>query len=215
MTQTDKITDNLKLIFPWIAILVGMYIITLLKLPLVVTNVFFVISTFLCMLKVWNNNSENKLEVAIICAGMLVRILVCILDVYGNEYITVPFSGDDSLNFYNTSVAYYYGDTSQVYTKYPYVLNAIYQITGLNRFAAQYVNILCWSISALVMQKSCEMLKIESKLRVGALLLLSFMPFNICISSILMRDMLVYLSITLTMYWLLKWMMKLLKKMTL
>lgn len=206
MIQRSKMRDKLKCIMPWVLIIGVMYMITLVKLPLVITNIFFVISTLYCMLKLWNHNSESRVEVVIICLGMLIRIFICILDVYGSEYITIPFSGDDSVNFYNTSVEYYNGDTSRIYTNYPHVLNAIYQITGLNRFAAQYVNILCWSISALIMQKSCYLLKIESKLRILAFFLLSFMPFNICISSILMRDMLVYLSISLAIYWLLKWM---------
>ena len=204
------IKDNLKAVLQpmltWVLITGVMYIFTLMELPLCITNLFFVMMTCLCMYKLWKENSESRAELVIILLGILIRLLVCLIDIYGTEFITIPFSGDDSLNFYNTSVEYYYGDTSHVYTNYPYVLNAIYQVAGLNRFAAQYVNILCWCFCALIIQKSCYLLKIDKILRIAAVTLCSFLPFNICISSILMRDMIVTLSITLTTYCLLKWM---------
>lgn len=206
MAQMSEWKNTLKPIVPWLLIVGIMYIFTLMKFPLAVTNIFLVISTLACMWRLWKENGENRLEVILIMLGVSVRILVCLIDIYGNSIIAIPFSGDDSLNFYNTSVAYYYGDTSSVYTNYPYVLNAIYQIAGLNRFAAQYVNILCWCFCMLLMQKSCSLLKIENPLRILAVFLYSFLPFNICISSILMRDMIVTFSITLTYYCILKWM---------
>ena len=152
MAQMSEWKNTLKPIVPWLLIVGIMYIFTLMKFPLAVTNIFLVISTLACMWRLWKENGENRLEVILIMLGVSVRILVCLIDIYGNSIIAIPFSGDDSLNFYNTSVAYYYGDTSSVYTNYPYVLNAIYQIAGLNRFAAQYVNILCWCFCMLLMQ---------------------------------------------------------------
>lgn len=206
MRIAKKYDDPIKKIIPWILIVIMMYLMTLLKLPLIITNVFFVSITAICMYRMWNSNSESNIEVAIIWLGFALRILVCLIDIYGTEFITIPFSGDDSMHFYNTSVAYYHGDMSRIYTNYPFIINAIYQIAGLNRFAAQYVNILCWCFCALIMQKSCKLLQIEKNLRIVAIGLLSIMPFHICISSILMRDLIVTLSIMLTTYCLLKWM---------
>ena len=206
MLQMKNYKNLLKSIIPWLLIVGVMYVMTVLNMPLIIKNTVFVLGTSVCLFHLWKNSGESKIEVILIMVGFFLRIVVCFLDVYGAELLTVPFSGDDSMNFYNTSVAYYHGDFSSVYTKYPYVINTIYQITGLNRFAAQYVNVLCWCFCAFVMQKACTLLKIEKNLRIVALGLLAVMPFHICISSILMRDMIVALSIMLTTYLILKWM---------
>ena len=206
MQIAEENKERIKQLILWFLIVVIMYGMTLLKLPLLFTNIFFVGTTSVCLYNIWKKNSESKIETILIVLGFALRIFVCLLDIYGTELLTVPFSGDDSVNFYNTSVEYFNGDFSRIYTKYPYVINAIYQIAGLNRFAAQYVNILCWGFCALIMQKACTLLKIEKILRIIAIGLLAFMPFHICISSILMRDMLVAFSIMLTTYLIMKWM---------
>ncbi len=197
----------LKPIVPWLLIVGIMYGMTLMKLPQIVTNLFFVLSTLACMLTLWKNAGESRIEEILILSGVAIRIIVCLIDIYGSGYVTIPFSGDDSLNFYHTSVEYYNGDMSRIYTNYPYILYAIYQIAGLNRFAAQYVNILCWCFCMLLLQKTCRLLKVEKKFRIIAVALYSFLPFQICISSILTRDMFVALSITLSTFCLLQWML--------
>lgn len=201
-----KHEEILKKIVPWLAMVAVMYGMTLLKLPIIVTNLFFVVTTIFLVYRLWNEEKESKAELFLLMLGFGLRILVCLLDIYGSDLITVPFSGDDSMNFYTTSVEYYYGDTSRNYTYYPYIINAIYQVAGLNRFAAQYVNILCWCFCGLILQKSCKLLTIEGFLRTAAIGLLSVLPFHICLSSILMRDTIVALSIFWTTYHILKWM---------
>lgn len=202
----NKHKETLKKIVPWIAMILIMYVMTLLKLPIIMTNLLFVFMTAFLMYRLWAEASDSKAEVLILMCGLGVRILVCLLDIYGSGFMTVPFSGDDSRHFFDTSVAYYHGDMSRLYTNYPYIILAIYKIAGLNRFAAQYVNILCWCFCGLLMQKSCGVLKVEKNLRLVAVGLLSVLPFHICISSILMRDMIVTLSIMLTTYLILRWM---------
>ena len=190
----------------WMLIVGILWILTCVGCPLIITNIFLVISTSICMYVLWKNNSSCKIEVFIICIGFALRLMVCLIDIYGNNLLTIPFSGDDSIHFFNTSVEYYYGDFSRIYTKYPYVLNAIYQVVGLNRFAAQYVNVLCWCFCMVLFQKSCKILELEKGFCLAVVVLYAFSPFNICISSILMRDMMVSLSITITSYCILKWM---------
>lgn len=198
--------NKMKKGYLWLILLIIIYLMNIMNVPTIIINILLVITTSLYMSFLWKKNRESNIEVALIILGFMVRIATCLLDIYGTELLTIPFSGDDTMHFYNTSVAYYHGDFSRVYTNYPYIINAIYQIVGLNRFAAQYVNILCWCFCALIMQKSCTLLKIEKNLRIIAIGLLAFMPFHICISSILMRDMLVAFSIMLTTYLIMKWM---------
>lgn len=206
MLQLMESKKWIKDIISWLMVVSAMYVMNILSMPLIVINLFFVVTTSIYFCRLWHKHSESKLELLLLLVGLGLRIVVCVIDIYGREFIGIPFSGSDSEGFYLTSVAYYHGDMSGLYTKYPYIINAMYQIMGLNRFAVQYVNILCWSFCALLMQKSCKLLQINKFLRIVALGLLSILPFHICISSILMRDMIVALSIMLTTYLILKWM---------
>ena len=206
MLQLMESKKWIKDIILWLMVVSAIYVMNILSMPLIVINLFFVVTTSIYFCRLWHKHSESKLELLLLLVGLGLRIVVCVLDIYGREFIGIPFSGSDSEGFYLTSVAYYYGDMSGVYTKYPYVINAMYQIVGLNRFAVQYVNILCWSFCAFFMQKSCKLLQINKFLRIIAIGLLSVLPFHICISSILMRDMIVTLSIMWATYCILKWM---------
>ena len=117
MLQMKNYKNLLKSIIPWLLIVGVMYVMTVLNMPLIIKNTVFVLGTSICLFRLWKNSGESKIEVILIMVGFFLRIVVCLIDVYGAELLTVPFSGDDSMNFYNTSVAYYHGDFSRVYTK--------------------------------------------------------------------------------------------------
>lgn len=201
----DKIKIYGQKVIPWIGIIAVLYLMTLLQIPMFIKNLFMVIATSICLFFIWKDNSENKWEIAVLLLGLLGRIVFCYLDVYTD--FRLPIGGsDDGIGFMERAIAYYHGDFSIQYTKYPYILNAIFQVTGINQYAAQYVNILCWSFSALVLQKSCKRLSIDGILRMVSLAIFAWLPTNIWITSILYRDAYIILLLFLSFYYLLMWM---------
>ena len=201
----DYLKRNKGSILAWIGIIVVLYIMTMLQLPMLVRNLFLVITTSICMYFIWKENSEVKWETAILCLGLLARIIFAYLDVY-TEFELPIGGGDDGIGFMATAIAYYNGDFSIQYTKYPYILNAIFQVTGINQYAAQCVNILCWGFSALVLQKACKRLDIHGMFRLVSLAIFAWLPTNIWITSILYRDAYIMLLLFLSFYYLLVWM---------
>lgn len=201
----DFLKKNRAFIAAWPVIILVLYIMTMLQLPMLVRNLFLVITTSVCMYFIWKENSEAKWEMAILFLGLLGRIIFCYLDVY-TEFELPIGGGDDGIGFMETAVAYYNGDFSVQYTKYPYILNAIFRITGINQYAAQYANILCWSFSALILQKSCKRLDISGVFRLVSLAIFSWLPTNIWITSILYRDAYIILLLFLSFYYLMVWM---------
>lgn len=204
-----KLKTTNKFLFtmlPIVGIILVMYLMKYIGAPELLMNLFFVITGLIYMSYWWKDNSESRWELLIIGLAVITRILVCSLDVYGGESIDIPLAGGDSIAYLRVSKALYYGTPDKFYTYYPYVVNGIFQITGPNQFAAQFVNILCWCISTLLIQKSCKLLNIEGKLRTAAIFLYSFAPVNLIYSSILMREALSALAILLTFYCILRWM---------
>lgn len=201
----DKIKKYGQKILPWIGIIAVLYVMTLLQIPMLIKNLFLVIKTSICLFFVWKENGELKWELAILFLGLLGRIVFCYLDVF-TEF-RLPIGGsDDGIGFMERAIAYYHGDFSIQYTKYPYILNAIFQVTGINQYAAQYANILCWSFSAMILQKSCKRLEIDGILRLISLAIFAWLPTNIWITSILYRDAYIILLLFLSFYYLLVWM---------
>lgn len=177
-----------------------------LRLPLIVTNVFFVCGGVLLMTYWWKKEAQSSWELWIIWATFGVRVLICFLDIYAADYIDIPFTGGDSVGYWKTAVQYYQGNFEKFYTYYPYVILGILKFAGLNRFAAQFFNILCWGGCTILIQKSCKLLEITGKLRITAVFLYSFMPINMIYTSSLMREAIPGLAMLCLFYGVLKWM---------
>lgn len=205
MDILKRYKTELFTVIPVIGIIAVMYLFQCLHLPLTVTNIFLVLTGFIYMNYWWENNKESKWELIIIWAAFVIRLILCLLDIYTNIFVKIPFTGGDSAAYMAVATEYYYGRPGFC-TYYPYVINAIFQIAGLNRFAAQFVNILCWCVCTLIIQKSCRLLDIRREFRMLAIILYSFMPINLIYTSTLMREAIPAMAMLYLFYSILKWM---------
>ena len=201
-----KKNNWIKLAALWLILILGLKVLTMLQAPLVLTNLVFVSASFALILISYMKNEENKWELIIFILAYLAHLLILFLDLYGRDYVTILHSGRDTETFFAISEQYFHGDFSETVTYYPYYLNAFYKIIGLNRFGAQYINVLGWCFSMILMEKSCKVLEIEGKLRVLALLLMAFAPNYMCITSVLLREGIIVAMNFLWFYCQIKWM---------
>ena len=201
-----KYRSKLIAVIPVLGIIAIMFLFQCLKLPMLLTNIFFVSTSLVYMSYWWKNESENKWEVFIIWGAFFARVVICLLDIYAIEYIDIPFTGGDSVGYLAVAEEYYHGNMGRFYTYYPYVINAIFQFAGLNRFAAQFVNILCWCVCTLLIQKACHLMDIKNEFRILTIMIYSFMPVNLIYTSSLMREAIPGLAILYLFYSILKWM---------
>lgn len=204
-TILKKHKTKLIAVIPIVGIIAAMYLFQCLHLPLAVTNIFFVSTSFVYMNYWWKKNAESKWELILIWAAFSFRMIICLLDIYTEAIAKLPFTGGDSAAYLEVAEGYYYGRPGWC-TYYPYVINAIFQIAGLNRFAAQFVNILCWCVCTLIIQKSCALLDIKKEFRLLAVFLYSLMPVNLIYTSILMREAIPAMAMLYLFYHILKWM---------
>ena len=201
----EKIKVNRMRILSWVSVIVILYIMTLLQIPMVIRNIFLVLTTSICLYVIWKENSEVRWELPVLMLGLFARVAFCYLDVYADFSLPIG-GGDDGITFLKTAIEYCQGNFETQYTNYPYVLYAIFQITGINQFAAQYINILCWGFAIVVLQKSCKRLDIYGIFRVVSIAVMAWLPTNIWITSILYRDTYVMLFLFLSFYFLICWM---------
>ena len=200
----EYLKKNKSYVIAWPIIVILLYLMTMLHFPMFIRNIFLVIATSICVCQLWKSNSSVKWELTVLMLGLLGRVVFAYLDVYTTFELPIG-GGDDGIGFMETAIAYYNGDFSVQYTKYPYILNAIFQITGINQYAAQYANILCWCFSAVIMQKCCRKLEIDGMFRLISIAFFAWLPTNIWITSILYRDAYIMMLLLLSFYYLLVW----------
>ena len=196
----------IKLAALWLVLVFVLKLLTTIQVPMLLTNVVFVSISFALVVASYTNNQENKWELAIFVLAYLAHLLVILLDLHGRDYVMILHSGRDTETFWNISEQYFRGDFSETVTYYPYYLNVFYEIIGLNRFGAQYINVLGWCLSMVLMEKSCKVLKIEGKSRLAALLLMAFAPNYMCITSVLLRESIIIAMNFLWFYCQIQWM---------
>ncbi|MCM1325849.1 MAG: hypothetical protein NC094_07565 [Bacteroidales bacterium] len=141
---------------------------------------------------------------AIIIMGYFIRLLIAFWGTYGKGAVINFLNTGDQIGFLNTAKQYYYGDFSQYYTRYPYVLLGIFKITGCNRMMPQLFNILCWYLGILVLEKIGD--GFRGKRELLLLFFYVFMPWPLLISTQLYRESLMSLLMMLSYYYLWKWM---------
>ena len=132
---------------------------------------------------------QDKSQLIVVYAGYLLRCLLDFVDVYGRNYITLLLSGGDADGFYIIASSLHEGMVGvPVLTKYPYVLNYIFKVTGDNRFLAQYINILFWILSVTVICRICRRFGTTQRAQLFILLVWSFLPTGLLLTSILLRE---------------------------
>lgn len=154
------------------------------------------------------NFSQSKSECMVLAFGYLLRVILCVVDVYGKDMLVLPNSGGDSEGFWKTAVYLYRGCETFEYTKYPYILEAFFHIFGENRILVQYINILFWVGTAAFISGCFEQLKIEKNMRLFGVLLISFMPQYMILSSLLLRESMIIFLIAASLYFFLSWYFK-------
>ncbi|MCI8881344.1 MAG: phospholipid carrier-dependent glycosyltransferase [Clostridiaceae bacterium] len=154
---------------------------------------------------IWLKSICNGFQCSILFCGYLLRIVFMLLDLYARKYFTLLHSGADTEGFFQIACQYYHGDYSDYRTWYPYVINGIFSIFGQNRFIAQYMNIIFWVFTAFLILKICDLFHVSEHSRLLACGLLAFLPNNIILSSILLRESMMIFFDLLGMYYMVLW----------
>ena len=190
----------------WMLLLAVLKVTTMIQVPFAVTNLLLIGVSFILVMISYSENQENKWESFIFIAAFVLHMTILFADLYGKNYVSVLYSGKDTEVFFDIAKKYYHGDFSETLTFYPYFLNFFFKFIGVNRVGVQYINVLAWCFSMILMEKCCKELEISGKLRFCAIFLMAFMPIYMCMSSILLRESIIILMNMCWFYCQIKWM---------
>ncbi|WP_088007039.1 phospholipid carrier-dependent glycosyltransferase [Indiicoccus explosivorum] len=150
--------------------------------------------------------SLDRAWLIVIFTGFVLRITTLLIDLYVPS-ITVFSSGADTEMFHKSSLAIAEGTLpiSEGITAYVPFLSIIYFLGGDQRPFAQFLNIVFWVFAAVFLLKSMQRLNVELKLTYIALLIFTFMPTGIVMSSILLRESIIVFFISISLYQFICW----------
>lgn len=149
--------------------------------------------------------------IVIIFAGFIVRLAMVLIDL-SQGGPTIPHSGEDTENFYDTATLIseklsllgesVYGGT------YSKMLGMIFYIYGDDRLFVQFLNVLFTITAILIVIQIFRMLKVPVHVQVILVAVMTFFPHSLIFSSILLREAAISLMVVLSLYCFVRWFTK-------
>ncbi|MCM1284189.1 MAG: glycosyltransferase family 39 protein [Muribaculaceae bacterium] len=97
-------------------------------------------------------NEPDGAAAAVMLLGYAVRLAYRYGADSGKFTLAFTSAPSDAVHFWTASSNLYWGIPDEIIlTKYPYLLRWFYEMFGNNRFAAEYVNILCWVLGTVIL----------------------------------------------------------------
>lgn len=168
-------------------------------------SILLLLLNTLFFLFVIRGEAKSKKEFMILLSAYLIRIGALIWDVYGRDVFILPSSGIDTEVFHRYGVLFSEGADINRGGVYFRIVGIIYRLFGIQRVTAQYFNVLLSMFSIFLVKKTLVDLELSKRTRDLSLVLLSFLPFYIIMSSILLRESVIIFLITLSLYHFIKW----------
>lgn len=139
----------------------------------------------------------------LVLGGLLLRLFLLFADYY--HWFLIPNSGADSEKFYEVSVRNLFRIDPVYVTNYTVYLTALFSWIGPQRLFVQFLNVVYGIGTIYYVYKSFNLLKIDTHLKKVLMIIACFFPNFIIFSGILLRESLIILSTSASVYYFLIW----------
>lgn len=138
--------------------------------------------------------------------GYCMRIFLVIFDIYGRNIYSLPNSGADSEGFYRSALNYANG--FPVDGAFPQVTGEIISRIGVSRLYVQFLLMLCSVVALHLLDAMLREINVDTVRRRRVMYIVCLMPNFAILSSIFLRESIVVLFVTLSLYAFIKWWVK-------
>lgn len=151
----------------------------------------------------------NKNRSIIYTSAYALRIIILFIDLFLNEFVSIPHSGTDTELFYRLAIKASehtpFSSETQFASMYGRFVGTIFYFIGPVRLWAQYLNVIVGTLLVLCIDYMCIQLRLKEKNRKKAVLLAAFLPTSIIMSSILLREIIPTLLVALSLSAFVRW----------
>lgn len=198
------------MIFPWIVLLVE-GLLCKAFLPLGFTEDSIILALFVILINsisvifaIFHLNITKKMAL-IILSGFLIRVICFYFDLNCRSIFVLPNSGLDTESFALWAKNGFLTGDYMRGGNYAKFISIWYFFFGIQRPIAQYVNILFYVSSSILMIRIFRILKLSISTQNLSLSLFSFLPNTIIINSILLRESAIVFFVTYSIFMFLKY----------
>ena len=169
-------------------------------------NVIWIVAIFICVVSDVVSLNASVFLKWIICVGLAVRIVVVVLALGDYGAITDFLYSHDTSGFRWNAYNYYAGDYSFYYTKYPYVINAIFHIFGPYMVMPHLLNVLLWYLGfRLMVYGVAARGDLHGKKHQILTLFYWLMPMQVLWTSALYRESIIVFFMMMSVTFAIKW----------
>ncbi len=140
--------------------------------------------------------------------GYILRVLLLCFDLFYRDVYTLPNSGADSERFYGHALWVAAG-TEKGGMLFSNVLGVLFKVTGVSRIFGQYLSSIVCSVAAMAaLAGTLDLLEVEKRLRSRIMVIIALIPNFAILSSILLREALVTMFVSISVYLFVRWTVK-------
>jgi hypothetical protein len=150
-----------------------------------------------------NRYGHDRYFLILITGAILFRVALMFWSEYYSHIFTLPNSGADEMTYYYNAMSNLVKDKS--FTGYAQFFAWQASIFGLSKIYGKFINVL-FSISAiLILRRTLFALKSDYKVTLKTLALACFLPNFAILSSLLLRESIIILLVSVSAYYLVLW----------
>ncbi len=161
----------------------------------ITSTVLIVVSSLLLLYYISRLNISDRTKLILITT-LFVRLGLVYFDIYARGIFTLPNSGLDSEAFNNAALSL----PLESLSGYSAVVSVLYGIFGYERLFVQFLNVVFMIFAMIISLNIMQKLNVPVKLQWVAIAIFAFLPSNIIISAILLRESLLVLLSAISLY---------------
>ena len=153
-----------------------------------------------------SRSEKNAIYMRELVCGYLLRVLLLLFDIYGKEFYHLPNSGPDANSFFRAAQMYAgVSIQGRDMGSYAYVMGFIFKLIGVNRLFGQFLMLLCSVVAIHFFLAILNIIDIDYRNKKKALLIVCLLPNFAILSVLFLREAIVTMLITISLYLFLKW----------
>ena len=157
---------------------------------------------------IFRKSTAGRTILILLVVSYVIKLAYVFLDVYFDVPFRIFNDYIDSTAFHRNAVEFMNGTLSLAKNTrgtYPLFLSFFYRIFGINRFLAQYLNVMLSALSQVMVLGIGRILKVEERKMIVPMMIFCLLPVSIPFSSMLIRESIIVFFIVLSVYFFLKW----------
>lgn len=142
--------------------------------------------------------SNDIFELFILLLSYICKVYMILRLTLSTSPVTPTLSGD-AIGFWRVATQYYYGDFNTVYTGYPYILNTLFHIFGINYICCLIANVFMMTLSTLIVCDIMNKIGVTGSTRRITLVMSAMLPYTFIIATSIWRESIYVLCFTISL----------------